>query len=241
MTEPLRRLWDDEALAWAAWARAPDHDTFWHFTRWRMLELLPEPGALTLDLGAGEGRLARELTARGHRVVGVDSSETLSRLAATHEVTTAAMVGDMAALPLASGTADLAVACLSLQDVDDLGGALQETARALRPGGRFCLAIVHPLNSAGQFSGREADAAFVIDGSYLSTFRYSDHLERDGLAMTFHSVHRPLETYADALAAAGLLIEAIREPAWDSPPGPSPFRGWGRIPMFCFLRARKPD
>jgi SAM-dependent methyltransferase len=240
VTEPLRRLWDHQAEAWAAWARAPDHDTFWHFTRWRLFELLPEPGALTLDLGAGEGRLARELTARGHRVVGVDSSETLSRLAATHDEATATVVGDLAALPAATATADLAVACLSLQDVDDLDGALRETARVLQPGGRLCLAIVHPINSAGHFTGEDADAPFVIDGTYLSEFRYSDHLERDGLTMTFHSAHRPLETYAAALAAAGLLIETIREPAWDSPPRTARFRGWARVPMFCFIRALKP-
>jgi SAM-dependent methyltransferase len=240
VTEPLRRLWDDQAQAWAAWARAPDHDTFWHFTRWRLLELLPEPGGLTLDLGGGEGRLARELTSRGDRVVGVDSSETLTRLAATHDAGTAAAVGDLAALPFATAAADLAVACMSLQDVDDLDGALRETARVLRPDGCLCLVIVHPINSAGRFVAEGSDAAFVVNGSYLSEFRYTDHLARDGLAMTFHSVHRPLESYATALAAAGFLIDAIREPAWDSPPAKSQFRGWGRIPIFCFIRARKP-
>jgi len=139
VTEPLRRLWDDEAEAWAAWARAPDHDTFWHFTRWRLLEVLPEPGGLTVDLGGGEGRLARELTTHGHRVVGIDSSETLTRLAVTHDEATAAAVGDLAALPVATETADLAVACMSLQDVDDLDGAVREAARILRPGGRLAV------------------------------------------------------------------------------------------------------
>jgi SAM-dependent methyltransferase len=240
VTEPLRRLWDDQAQAWAAWARAPDHDSFWHFTRWRLFEILPEPGVLTLDLGGGEGRLARELTARGHWVVGIDGSETLAHLAVTHDEATPAAVGDLAALPIGAEAADLAVACMSLQDVDDLDGVIREAARVLRPGGRLGLAIVHPINSAGRFANDGAGAPFVIDGSYLSEFRYSDHLERDGLAMTFHSMHRPLEAYAGALEDAGLLIETIREPAWDSPPAVSRFTGWDRIPVFCFIRALKP-
>jgi SAM-dependent methyltransferase len=240
VTESLRRLWDDQALAWAAWARAPDHDTFWHFTRWRLFEILPEPGVLTLDLGGGEGRLARELTARGHRVVGLDSSETLTHLAVTHHEAAPAAVGDLAALPLPADAADLAVACMSLHDVDDLDGATREAARVLRPGGRLVFAIVHPINSAGQFTNDDPGAPFVIDRPYLSEFRYSDDLERDGLAMTFHSAHRPLEAYARALDAAGLLIETIREPAWDSPPDKSRFTGWDRVPIFCFIRALKP-
>jgi SAM-dependent methyltransferase len=240
VTGPLRRLWDDEAEAWAAWARAPDHDTFWHFTRWRLLEILPEPGGLTVDLGGGEGRLARELTTHGHRVVGIDSSETLTRLAVAHDEATAAAVGDLAALPVAAETADLAVACMSLQDVDDLDGAVREAARILCPGGRLAVAIVHPINSAGHFADDSASAPFVIAGSYLAEFRYSDHLERDGLAMTFHSVHRPLEAYARALNDAGLLIETIREPAWASPTGMSRLTGWDRIPIFCFIGAVKP-
>lgn len=240
MTGPLRRLWDDQAQAWAAWARAPNHDAFWHFTRWRLFEILPEPGVLTLDLAGGEGRLARELTTRGHRVVGIDGSQTLAHLAVTHSDGTPGAVGDLAALPLAAEVADLAVACLSLQDVDDLDGAVREAARVLRPGGRLCLAIVHPINSAGRFADDSPGAPFVIDGSYVSEFRYSDDLERHGLAVTFHSVHRPLESYARALNGAGLLIDTIREPAWDSPPGVSRYMGWDRIPIFCFIGAVKP-
>ena len=36
----------------------------------------------------------------------------------------------------------------------------------LSEGGRFCFAVVHPMNSAGWFDKATADAAFVIEGSY---------------------------------------------------------------------------
>jgi hypothetical protein len=113
-------------------------------------------------------------------------------------------------------------------------------ATRLRPGGRLCLAIVHPLNSAGAFADDSPDAPFVIRGSYLDEFRYTDTFERDGYAMTFHSAHRPLETYVRAFEDAGLLLEALREPAFHGPPEKVRSQGWRRIPLFCFLRARKP-
>jgi 2-polyprenyl-3-methyl-5-hydroxy-6-metoxy-1,4-benzoquinol methylase len=80
----------------------PTTTRFGHFTRWRLFEILPEPGGLTVDLGGGEGRLARELTARGHRVVGIDGSETLVHLAVTHDEATPAVVGDLAAACMAN-------------------------------------------------------------------------------------------------------------------------------------------
>ena len=115
-------------------------------------------------------------------------------------------------LPLADGAADLVVAFMSLQDIDALEVAVAECARVLRRGGKLCAAIVHPINSAGEFEGQAADSPFSIRGSYLEERRYSQSLERAGLRMTMHSTHRPLESYSCAFEAAGLLIEAIREP-----------------------------
>jgi len=85
VTDSLRQAWEAEAEAWAAWARAPRHDAFSHVTLPELRPLLPEPSGWTLDLGAGEGRMGRALAAAGHRVLGLDSSPTLTRLAATHD------------------------------------------------------------------------------------------------------------------------------------------------------------
>ena len=43
---------------------------------------------------------------------------------------------------------DLVLACMSLLDMDDFDGAVREIGRVLRPGGRLCLAVVHPFASA---------------------------------------------------------------------------------------------
>lgn len=67
---------------------------------------------------------------------------------------------------------------MSLQDVDDLDGAVRESARVLEPGRRLCLAIVHPINSAGRFDGDASDSPFVIEASYLEDSYYADTLAR---------------------------------------------------------------
>jgi SAM-dependent methyltransferase len=229
----LRDAWETNADAWVRWARTPDHDVYSKWHAGRFVDLLPPPGRLTVDLGAGEGRLGRDLADLGHRVVAVDSSPTLATACATHEHALPTIIGDAAAIPLPTRCADLVVAFMSLQDVDDLTGAVAEAARLLEPDGYLCAAIVHPLNSAGAFDGREGDAPFIVRGSYLEAFRYHDDIERDGLVMDFHSEHRPLESYSRALEDAGLVIEAIRELTTSDGDD-----RWSRIPMFLHWRAR---
>src|SRR6185436_21110480 len=101
---------------------------------------------------------------------------------------------------------------MSLHDIVALEKAVREVGRVLEPGGRLCVAIVHPINSAGAFESDGPASPFTIRGSYLEPFRYVDEVERDGLHMRFESAHRPLAAYVDALQQAGLLIEALREP-----------------------------
>jgi SAM-dependent methyltransferase len=67
-------------------------------------------------------------------------------------------LGDAAAIPLEDASVDLAIAFMSLQDVDAMPLAMKEVARILEPRGRFCLAIVHPINSAGHFAQRTPDS-----------------------------------------------------------------------------------
>ena len=237
----LSDAWERQANAWITWARAPGHDSYWRFHRDQFLELLPPPGRLTLDVGCGEGRLVRDLKARGHRVIGIDASRTMIDAARAADPDGDYRRADATRLRLDDGCCDLVVAFMSLHDVDDLQAATAEIGRVLDASGRACIAIVHPLNSSGKFVDESATSPFVIRGTYLSEVPYTDRVARDGLTMTFHSRHRPLEAYARALERAGLVLDAIREPAL--PVGPEGLSArsqrWLRIPLFMHLRARK--
>ena len=224
----LRAAWDDEAGDWIRFSG--EADVFaWRFNLPAFFELIPPPGRLTVDVGCGEGRVARELMAAGHTVKGIDGSPALVEAARAGDPPVDAEVADAAHLPLPDGSADLIVSFMTLQSVDDLAGAIAEAGRVLVDGGRLCAAIVHPMNT-------NAGAASYFAGQHLPY----EH-ERDGVRIVLHDMHRPLSAYFAALEAAGFVTETVREPI----PGPELLdvrpeaERWTRTPCFLHLVARK--
>ncbi|HEX8632186.1 MAG TPA: methyltransferase domain-containing protein [Catenuloplanes sp.] len=119
-----------EMLHWLAAARA---------------ELVPpaeRPAAVLLDVGCGAGLLAPHVRDRGYRHVGVDLVRSALDQAAGRGVLP--VVGDATRLPLADGVADVVVAGELLEHLTDLGGAVAELCRVLRPGG---LLVLDTLNA----------------------------------------------------------------------------------------------
>jgi SAM-dependent methyltransferase len=249
---PWRRSWDegislqDEWTAvapdWITWARAPGHDSYWRFHRDRFIDLLPPPPLDVLDLGCGEGRLPRDLTALGYRTAGVDISPAMIAAARDADPSGRYEVANAAETPFADGSFDLVTAFMSLQDMEDMPAAVAETARVLRRGGCFGIAIVHPLNSAGGFESLAPEAAFRLEGPYLRERKYADEGGRDGLRIRFASYHRPLGAYFAALEEHGFLVDRLREVTVDarSVEARPDRERWLGIPLFLHLRALRP-
>jgi hypothetical protein len=118
-------------------------------------------------------------------------------------------------------------------DVADMPAAVDEAGRVLVPGGRFCACVLHPIADAGRWTSRDDDASFLIEQSYVEERDYELPVARDGLEFTFASRRYPLESYCRALESAGLVLEALREPAAGA-------GRWSRVPQFLHLRAVKP-
>jgi ubiquinone/menaquinone biosynthesis C-methylase UbiE len=232
----IERLYEQQAAGWIELARSP-HDSYW-FYRDFFFELVPEPGARTLEIGCGEGRVARDLRGRGHSLVAIDAAPTLVASAAEADPGGDYRVADAGDLPFADGSFDLVVSYNSLMDVDDMPRAVSEAGRVLQPGGRFCVCVTHPVNDAGRFESIEPGAPFLMR-VYRGRRRYDEWFERRGVKIRFVSWCYPLEDYARALEDAGLLIEAFREPAADrSSVAPHGERRL-RIPNFLMIRAAK--
>ena len=100
-------------------------------------ELALEPGAHVVDVGAGTGKFARQLVARGLRVTGVEPIAEMRRI--FERVVDADVVdGTAEAIPLEDGVADAVTAAQAFHWFDP-ERALPELKRVLRPRGGVAL------------------------------------------------------------------------------------------------------
>ena len=161
-------------------------------------------GREVLSLACGQGQDARLLANLGASVTGIDVSEQMLGHARRHEAHDRRGIvyahGDaqtLAAFPERSF--DGVVCHMALMDIPDLAATIRSVARVLRPGGSFVFSIVHPC-----YAGHVAN---VTD--YLLDHRYAKRVPPDWLPR--HAYHRPIGTYVDELARAGLRLERLVE------------------------------
>jgi SAM-dependent methyltransferase len=194
-----------------------------------------------LDVGCGEGQVARHLAAHGGDVVGLDP--TPSQLAVARDRGGGPRYGRARAdaLPCRDGAFDAVLVCLALEHVDRFEAAIGEVARVLEPGGTFLLLLCHPLLQApgsGWIDDRVTGDHYWRVGEYLRDDAVVDEVA-PGVSLRF--LHRPLSRYVNAMGHAGLLIEHMEEPA---PPEQLVTDVWGfadaaTIPRVALVRARR--
>lgn len=194
-----------------------------------------------LDIGTGEGQVARAVAEVGAHVVGVDPVGAQLELASHRGGGPRYVRGSADALPVASGRASAVLACLVFEHLADHDSALAEVARVLEPGGRFVFFLNHPLL---QTPGSGWVIDHILDEEYWRVGRYlevdvTDEELAPGVVLPF--VHRPLSHYVNAMARSGLFVEHMKEPA--PPPGfiagAAEYSGVGHIPRLLLLVARR--
>jgi SAM-dependent methyltransferase len=228
--------WDQETENWLRWARTPGFDAYWYYQDAFFESVVPPPAGRTLEVGCGEGRVARDLVERGHHVTALDSAGGLVRHARHADAASSYLVAEGARLPIRSGCFDLVVVYNALQVVANMRGTVHECARVLRPGGRLCFCVAHPVTDMGRWVDDMDPPAFIVRSRYFESTRVEDTVERDGLCMTFRGWTYTLEDYALALQDAGFAIEAVREPR---PIPGSRYQRWSQLPLFMNVRAVK--
>lgn len=208
-----------------------------------------KPGEALIDVGCGQGVLAHHVLKSGADYLGVDASEAMIRLARKRRGDEGRfehgdardLVGTTSAR---AGAFEVAVFLLSLQDMDPLEDVLASAAKVLKPAGRLVIFMVHPAFRAPRGSGWGYD-----ERRKLVYRRVERYLGRSAVPMKSYaeagagprgatiSFHRPLQDYVTALAANGLLVDAMVE--LPDPVKANDERGdSSEIPLFVALRAR---
>ena len=194
-----------------------------------------------LDVGCGEGQLARRVARPGASVVGVDPTAGQLTTAAARGGGVRYVRGGAEALPFPAGRFDGVVICLTLEHLEPFEPAVHEMARVLAPGGVFCCFLNHPLLQApgsGWIDDHILEEQYWRVGPYLPDDVAMEEVA-PGIRLPF--MHRPLSRYINVMADRGLLVEHMEEPP--PPPGfvaqAPEYVEAATIPRLLLLRARK--
>lgn len=117
--------------------------TFWdRFPRDFLDTFITQAGNNILDVGCGPGRDGLILKSHGLKVIGLDASITMVKIALERGLP--AVVGDFMALPFEDGEFSSVWAYTSLLHVSktDFDGALQQIHRVLKPDGILALGMI---------------------------------------------------------------------------------------------------
>lgn len=172
-----------------------------------------------IDIGCGDGQIARALAHAGSSVTGIDPTELHIRTARERGGGPVYELGSATKLPASDGEFDAAVACLVFEHIDDVDGAIAEVARVVRPGGRFAFFLNHPLlqtPGSGWIDDHMIDPPeqYWRIGAYLVETATWEEVEP---GVTIRFVHRPVSRYVNTMIAHGFAVERMVEPS--PPPG----------------------
>jgi SAM-dependent methyltransferase len=217
LNQPAQYSWEDHAQWWIdGFTGGVDPEYVEQIIPMALREL--DGYARVLDVGCGEGQIARVLQSRTSVqsfVVGVDPTQGQVDVAVERSVGEQYLRSGADALPFPDGSFDAVLACLVFEHIDALDEAISEVARILRPGGRFSFFLNHPLlqtPNSGWIDDQMIDPPeqYWRIGSYLDEAITFEEVE-PGVRVRF--LHRPLSRYVNTLAEHGLVLEAMFEPA----------------------------
>lgn len=234
------RKWNDGTSIDALEATAEDGDfSKRHLANPALLRLLGDvAGKRVLDAGSGNGYLSRLLATRGATVVGVEPTARMCGFAREKEAELRQGVtyvqADLTNLPDLGEPFDAVVCSMVLMAIPDWRPAVRACVEALRPGGRFVFAIVHPAFEGLYPTWRE-------HGEY----RVDRYLEEYEIAGAYASdFHRPLSAYLNELATLGCTLREIVEPGLDpavAAAGDPALESYVKLPNFLVVAADAPQ
>lgn len=196
-----------------------------------VLQLLDlKAGESVLDIGCGNGALARRLAGSGAIVTAFDFSDELIRRAKARGKGDEARVeyhildatDEAAMLGLGAGRFDAITCTMTLMDIPTIEPLFRAAARLLRASGRFVFASQHPAFNSNNpvFVHEKEDRDGVVSDHFAVKLRtYLDlppviGAGAPGEPSPHYYFHRPLGELLNAAFAAGFVLDGLLEPAF---------------------------
>lgn len=184
-------------------------------------------GLEVISIGCGSGVDTRWLADNGaKRVIGVDISKGLVKIAKTENPDLEFYEMDMEQLDLPDSSFDLAYSSLAIHYIDDWTQPLKEARRILRAGGQYIFSCGHPIDDAMEYATegtlKYARLGRKIDKEINTRTVYGDYLAKEGggikpikgslgnIEIVFF--HRTFGKMVEQILAAGFSIERVIEP-----------------------------
>lgn len=183
-----------------------------------VLRMLGEvAGKKVLDVCCGQGVLCRMLAQQGAQAVGIDASPRLIDAARRHGGGARYETADARDLgQLADASFDAATCVMALQDLDDPAAVIASMAKALRPGGKALIVIMHPCFRVPRQSSWGWDETKSLQYRRIDAYAAAREIPiathpgaGGGEQTTFY--HRPLADYINAFGACGMGVVACEE------------------------------
>jgi 2-polyprenyl-3-methyl-5-hydroxy-6-metoxy-1,4-benzoquinol methylase len=211
-------------------------------------------GCRVLDLGCGQGFFSRELARGGARVIGIDLADEFVAAARAHEareplgIEFRTLSAPRAADHFPAESFDVVTACMSVQDMSDVRGALDAAFVVLRPGGRLVFSVPHPASDT-PYREWERDSAgrklYLKIDRYFETGPLVCEWNMPRLAYHWSTPYwrYTLSDWVAFITGAGFTLTGLGEPrptAEQVAANPR-LEDCSRMPYFLVFEARKPD
>jgi ubiquinone/menaquinone biosynthesis C-methylase UbiE len=210
----------------------------------------PKEGIAILEIGGGEGFIAREFAKKGARVTVSDISSELTALGKEKGGGVEYKVSRAEDLSWAKPHAyDVVLAVLTLQNMEKMEPVMKEVTRVLKKNGRFVFVLNHPAFRIPKATSwgfdEEKKVQYRRIDAYLSarTEKMDMHPGKRASKSFTYSYHHSLQDYMKALRGAGFAIVRLEE--WishkTSEPGPkakAENTARKEFPLFMAIEAR---
>ncbi len=211
----------------------------------------PQKGLRVLEIGCGEGFIARTLAKAGAQVTACDISPELIKLGKEKGGGITYRVSKAEELDwVKPGSFDVVLAVLTLQNMERVEEVFKGVAGALSEKGRFIFVLNHPAFRIPKASSWALDQKNNVQyrrtDAYLSARKETIdmHPGKKGSKSVTYSFHRSLQDYMKALHGAALAIVRLEE--WIShrvsQPGPhqkAENTARKEFPLFLMVECRR--